>query len=207
MNKELDELLNLMGKIVEITSKNQETLETLTGVMATMVKEHKAIGETKMDELTKNLVKAAERLAKEANESKADGEKPETVESIFKGFLGRFESGATKKISFNEAFNEQNIKEKFGDDTENKVKTKVFLVKQTQYSIDDLCQDDYLRQTIYVCSTREKAEQYAKKLNKEYGDGAVFDDDNLFVEEDCHSDFHHYYDVECMVVDEPLAYL
>lgn len=42
MDKKLDELLNLMGKIVEITSKNQETLETLTGVMATMVKEHKA---------------------------------------------------------------------------------------------------------------------------------------------------------------------
>lgn len=148
-----------------------------------------------MDELTKDLVKAAERLAKEVNESKADGEKPETVESIFKGFLGRFESGATKKRESNES------------NTENEVKTKVFLVKQTQYSIDDLCEDDYLRQTIYVCSTREKAEQYAKKLNKEYGDGAVFDDDNLFVEEDYDSDFHHYYDVECMVVDEPLAYL
>ena len=136
----------------------------------------------------------AERLAKESEEeSKANGKKPETVESILKGFLGRFESGATKK------------KEKGENDTENKVKTKVFLVKQTQYSYDEFDNSDYLRQTIYVCSTREKAEQYAKKLNKEYGDGAVFDNDNLFVEEDCSCDFHHYYDVECMMVDEPLA--
>lgn len=158
-----------------------------------------------MDELTKDLIKAAERWAKESEEeSKTNGKKPETVESILKGFLGRFESGATKKRDNKELSYEERAN---GKELENEVKTKVFLVKQTQYSIDDLRQDDYLRQTIYVCSTREKAEQYAKKLNKEYGDGAVFDDDNLFVEEDYDSDFHHYYDVECMVVDEPLAYL
>lgn len=125
MDKKLDNLLNLMGKIVEITSKNQETLEVLTKVMSAMVKpkEHKV----------------------------------------------------------------------------------VWLVKQTQYHIDDLNSDDYLRQTIYVCSTKEKAEQYAKELNKEYGAGAVFDDNNLFVDLDYDSDYHHYYDVECMEVDEPLA--
>lgn len=58
----------------------------------------------------------------------------------------------------------------------------VYLVKQTQRSAG------YIDTTIYVCSTEEKAEEYAKKLNKEYGNGKT-----------------HYYDVEKIEVDEDLA--
>lgn len=75
---------------------------------------------------------------------------------------------------------------------------KVYLVNQTQ-EVDNL-----VDKTIYVCSTCERAQEYCRKLNKEYGCGCEFDENWDLVEvldyDDC-----HYYDWESMEIDEPLA--
>lgn len=80
---------------------------------------------------------------------------------------------------------------------------KVYLVRQTQII------DGYDEKTIYVCSTKEKAQEYCRKLNKEYGYGVKFNDDWDFVEFDDEYDYdqQHYYDWQCMVVDESLVML
>lgn len=74
----------------------------------------------------------------------------------------------------------------------------VYLVRQTQTV------EDYQEKTIYVCSTEEKATMYARKLNKQYGYGAIFNKYYEFVEVKNY-DSHHYYDIEKIKVDEPLA--
>ena len=76
----------------------------------------------------------------------------------------------------------------------------VYLVKQTQWT-DDM--PDYINTTIYVCSTRERAQKYCQELNKEYGFDCTFDDDWNFVE--INGSYPHYYDWEGMEVDEPLV--
>lgn len=77
---------------------------------------------------------------------------------------------------------------------------KVYLVKQTQPV------DCYYDKTIYVCTTKEKAQEYCRKLNKRYGYAARFDENW-----DCmcgsDSEYCHYYDWECMDVDENLVIL
>lgn len=75
----------------------------------------------------------------------------------------------------------------------------VYLVRQTQTN------ENYCEKTIYVCSTKERAVEYARKLNKQYGYGVKFDEQNDFVDflEDSYD--LHYYDIETMVVDEELA--
>lgn len=80
---------------------------------------------------------------------------------------------------------------------------KVYLVRQTQPV------DYYDDKTIYVCSTKEKAQEYCRKLNKEYGYGVKFNEDWDFVEFDDEYDYdnQHYYDWECMEVDEELVIL
>lgn len=77
---------------------------------------------------------------------------------------------------------------------------KVYLVKQTQET------DGYRDKTIYVCSTKEKAQEYCRKLNKRYGYVAQFDVNWDFI---CASDseYCHYYDWEYMEVDEELVML
>lgn len=77
---------------------------------------------------------------------------------------------------------------------------QVYLVRQTQPV------DYHNDKTIYVCSTKEKAQEYCRKLNKEYGYGVKFNDDWDFVEFDDEYDYdhQHYYDWECMEVDKPL---
>ena len=78
---------------------------------------------------------------------------------------------------------------------------KVYLVRQTQPS------SYYESRTVYVCSTEEKARDYARKLNKEYGYGVKFNKNYDFVDFDESFDYddQHYYDFESMNVDEPLA--
>lgn len=77
---------------------------------------------------------------------------------------------------------------------------KVYLVKQTQPT------NYHHDKTIYVCTTKEKAQEYCRKLNKEYGFAAQFDENwNLVYGVD--SEHSHYYDWECMNVDENLVIL
>lgn len=78
-------------------------------------------------------------------------------------------------------------------------KQYVYLVRQTQES------ENYNEKTIYVCSTRARADKYAQELNKEYAQGVKLDKHNNFIEiEDMFGDVH-YYDVESMAIDEDLA--
>lgn len=74
----------------------------------------------------------------------------------------------------------------------------VYLVKQKQPS------SDYFDTTIYVCSTKERAIEYCRKLNKEYGKNCVFDENWDFVDENIDGD-PHYYTWVGMEIDEPLA--
>lgn len=77
---------------------------------------------------------------------------------------------------------------------------QVYLVKQTQPSCD------YDNQTIYVCSTLEKANEYAQRLNKKFGANCQFDEDWNFIDVDdsYYWDDVHFYSVESMKVDEDL---
>lgn len=77
----------------------------------------------------------------------------------------------------------------------------VYLVRQTQPI------DYYDEKTIYVCSTKERAQEYCRKLNKEYGYGVKFDEDWDFVGFDDEYDYdqQHYYDWEQVEVDEDLV--
>lgn len=77
---------------------------------------------------------------------------------------------------------------------------KIYLVNQTQPN------EEYYDTAIYACSTFERAQKYARHLNKEYGEGCVFDDNWDFVEYDMRCE-PHYYTIEEMVVDEPLFYV
>lgn len=76
----------------------------------------------------------------------------------------------------------------------------VYLVKQTHPA------ERYEDKTIYVCSTKEKAREYCRKLNKQYGYAARFDENW-----DCidwgDSEYCHFYDWEIMEVDEDLVLL
>ena len=74
----------------------------------------------------------------------------------------------------------------------------VYLVRQTQTN------GEYCEKTIYVCSTKERAVEYARKLNKQYGFGVKFDENYDFVDDDG-NDILHYYDVEETEVDQELA--
>lgn len=77
---------------------------------------------------------------------------------------------------------------------------KVYLVKQTQPTAG------YNDKTIYVCATKEKAQEYCRILNKEYGFAAQFDENwNLVYGFD--SECAHYYDWEYMDVDKNLVIL
>lgn len=74
----------------------------------------------------------------------------------------------------------------------------VYLVKQTQPAAY------YDDKTIYVCSTKEKAREYCRKLNKQYGYGAQFDENWDFIR-GSDSEYCHYYDWQGIEVDESLA--
>lgn len=78
---------------------------------------------------------------------------------------------------------------------------KIYLVRQTQ----PLC--GYTNVAIYACLTEEKAVQYARQLNKEYGAGATFTPEYDFIDEyaTADPDSVHYYTVDALTVDEPLA--
>ena len=76
---------------------------------------------------------------------------------------------------------------------------KVWLVRQTQPV------DYYEEKTIYVCSSKEKAVEYCRKLNEEYGYGCVFDENWDFIEPGTDYDAIHYYDWDCMEIDKPLV--
>ena len=76
---------------------------------------------------------------------------------------------------------------------------KIYLVKQTHPN------DNYHNETIYVCSTKEKAQEYCRKLNKQYGRGCTFDENWDYVDDNGFYNNVHYYDWECMDLDKPLA--
>lgn len=79
---------------------------------------------------------------------------------------------------------------------------RVYLVRQTQPSAD------YHQQTIYVLTDEDEAKERARELNKEYGEGCKFSEDYDFEEVDwdnyCYDDVH-YYDVEEMLINKPMA--
>lgn len=77
-------------------------------------------------------------------------------------------------------------------------KKVIYLVQQTQP------EEEYFNTAIYACSTFERAQQYARQLNKEYGRNCVFDEDWDFIEYDMKGE-PHYYTVESLKLDEPLA--
>ena len=79
-------------------------------------------------------------------------------------------------------------------------KKYVYCVKQTQPSCD------YVGTTIAVYTEETPARNLAKRLNKVYGQGCVFDKDGRV--EEVTSDFPHYYEVECVELNpNPNDYL
>ncbi len=78
----------------------------------------------------------------------------------------------------------------------------VYMVRQTQNEPEAMLDDIYKNETIYVCSTKEEAQRRARELNKMYGHGCIFSDDGDFEEIDSGV---HYYDVEAMRIDKPMA--
>lgn len=76
---------------------------------------------------------------------------------------------------------------------------KVYLIKQTQET------EGYFDKTIYICSTKEKAQEYCRKLNETYGYGCKFSKEWDF-EYECDDDVH-FYNWEHMEVDEDLVLL
>lgn len=80
----------------------------------------------------------------------------------------------------------------------------IWIVTQTQPD------EGYHETAIYACSTEEKATEYARKLNKEYGAGCIFDENWDFEEVDYDGGYDEengvsYYEVQPLKVDEPLA--
>ena len=76
---------------------------------------------------------------------------------------------------------------------------KVYQVVQHQYS-----EPEYDNQTIYIFDNIEAAEECARRLNLEYADGVILDEEGLFVEvsrDDC----CHYYSVESMIVESTVS--
>lgn len=76
---------------------------------------------------------------------------------------------------------------------------KVYQVVQHQYS-----EPEYDNQTIYIFDNVEAAEECARRLNLEYADGVILDEEGLFVEvgrDDC----CHYYTVESMIVESTVS--
>lgn len=80
-------------------------------------------------------------------------------------------------------------------------KKYVYLVRQTQPV------DYYEQKTIYVCSTKERAQEYARKLNLEYGDGCEFTKQGDFIRQKDYVDYEnvHYYDIQELELDEPFV--
>jgi hypothetical protein len=75
----------------------------------------------------------------------------------------------------------------------------VYLVRQTQ------TEADYYNYTVYVVSDYDEAVRRAKLLNEHYADNVVLDEDGLFVEVKDYSEDYHYYDIQEMIVDTPMA--
>ena len=76
---------------------------------------------------------------------------------------------------------------------------KVYQVVQHQYS-----EPEYDNQTIYIFDNIEAAEECARRLNLEYADGVILDDEGLFVEVE-NDDCCHYYTVESIIVESTVA--
>ena len=75
---------------------------------------------------------------------------------------------------------------------------KAYQVVQHQYS-----EPEFDNQTIYIFDNVEAAEECARRLNLEYADGVILDEEGLFVEvsrDDC----CHYYTVESMIMESTI---
>lgn len=84
----------------------------------------------------------------------------------------------------------------------------VYMVRQTQNEAGSMWDESYKNETIYICSTEEEAQRRARELNKMYGHGCIFSEDWDFEEidyEDTYDEGVHYYDVEAMRIDKPMA--
>ncbi len=90
--------------------------------------------------------------------------------------------------------------DKMIEDMYNATKKKPFVYVVSQIQPTEL---EY-NGALYACSTFEKAQKYARQLNKEYGSGCVFDKNWDFVEYNCESD-PHYYTVTKLEINEPIA--
>ena len=81
--------------------------------------------------------------------------------------------------------------------TDRRARKHVYLVRQTQPV------DYYEEKTIAVFEDRQQAEKLAQELNKEYGQGVVFDKDYNFIDFDPDYDYDsiHYYDIDAQEVN------
>lgn len=79
--------------------------------------------------------------------------------------------------------------------------TTLHLVNQTQPS------SEYYDKTIYVLSDYNKAVEYARKLNKEYGENCEFSKEGDFIQvkDDVYFESSHFYTVESIELDKELA--
>lgn len=77
----------------------------------------------------------------------------------------------------------------------------IYLVLQTQPS------SNYEQYPIYALSSRDKADEYARKLNKEFAKGVELSKDYDFIQikDDLPYECIHYYEVLPLVIDEDLA--
>lgn len=75
--------------------------------------------------------------------------------------------------------------------------SNVYLVIQHQ-SADP----EYDKSVVYTCATRKLAEYAAAKLNKEYQENVILDDDNQFVEVVDYDYDYHYYEVESYAIEK-----
>lgn len=79
--------------------------------------------------------------------------------------------------------------------------TTLYLVNKTQPS------KEYYDKTICVLSDYNKAVEYARTLNKEYGENCEFSKEGDFIKvnDDVYFESAHFYTVESMELDEELA--
>lgn len=135
------------------------------------------------------------------------------AKSVFNIRVEADEYGPLEDLLYKAGYENELLEEYEGDGQDDIVRgikaIKVWLVNQTQNEAGSLWDESYKNETIYVCSTKEEAVRRARELNKEYGHGCIFTEDKDFVEidyEDTYDEGVHYYTVECMTIDKPMAF-
>lgn len=82
------------------------------------------------------------------------------------------------------------------------IKNTVYLVIQHQSA-----SPDFDKNVVYTCATREVAKYAAAKLNEEYHENVVLDDNYQFVEVADYNLDYHYYKVESYAIENSIEEL